>query len=214
MVLKAPDHPAFRIVGVIPAFFHVITASRAAQPVTEMRYPSGEWLPAFLLSLASVASIALTYAIAYRSGASRRESFLAALLMFASASMLIYARHFFPYDASMAILLFALWIGLRTNDTPLLSFNVGLLSGFGFLTYEGYWLMAIIVGGVHALREPWSPLRSLKRYSAFVTGFIAPVMLLVAAGYAEGQPFLEKLHRFSQTAVNGDFSEGWSLPWA
>jgi hypothetical protein len=36
----------------------------------------------------------------------------------------------------------------------------------------------------------------------------------VLAGLAEGRPFLRDLIRFSGSITNGDFGEGWSLPWA
>ena len=214
MLLRAPDHPAFRIAGLPLAFFHVASAWPTALPITEMRYPTGEWLPAFLLSLSSVCSIGLTYALALRAGACRRESFLAAFLMFASSSMLIYAQHFFPYDTALAMLLFALWIAMKDGRHLWRSLAAGLLCGFAFLTYEGYWLMAAVVGGLHVLRNPRRPSLMILRAGLFSAGTALFPALLIAAGQAAGRPFAQALERFSRSAVNGDFSEGWSLPWA
>ena len=214
MLLRAPDHPAFRIIGLPLAFFHVASAWSTALPITEMRYPTGEWLPAFLLSLASVCSIGLTYALALRAGASRRESFLAASLMFTSSSMLIYAQHFLPYDTSLAMLLLALWIAMKDTRPLWRSLTVGLLCGFAFLTYEGYWLMAAVVGGLHVLRNPRRPSVIVLRAGLFSAGAAFVPALLIAAGYSSGRPFVQAVERFSRSAVNGDFSEGWSLPWA
>ncbi len=213
MLLRSPDHPGFRIVGLVLAFFHVVSAWTTGRPITEMRYNTGEWLPAFLLSLSSVCAIGLTYALAIRAGASRRESLLAAFLMFASSSMLIYTQHFFPYDASMALLLLALWIGLHDAGYPWRSFCVGLLCGAAILTYEGYWLMAAVAGGIHVLRRPSSLPRAVARGILVAAGAALWPGLLVMAGRLTGRPFLEATQRFSRSAVNGDFSEGWSLPW-
>ena len=213
LLLRAPDHPAFRIVSLVPAFFHVVSAWPTGLPITEMRYPTGEWLPAFLLSFASVASIGLTYAIAIRAGASRRESFLAAFLMFASSSMLIYAQHFFPYDAALALFLFALWLGMKHAVRTRRSFGVGLLCGFAFLTYEGYWMMAALVAAIHVSRKPLSLSAAAIRAVVFAAGALVFPALLVIAGRLSGRPFLQTFERFSRSAVNGDFSEGWSLPW-
>lgn len=214
MLLRAPDHPGFRIVGLPLAFFHVASAWPTALPITEMRYPTGEWLPAFLLSLASVCSIGLTYSLGLRAGAAPRESFLAAFLMFASSSMVSYAQHFFPYDASLALLLLALWMAMRNAWPALRSLTVGLLCGFAFLTYEGYWLMAAVVGGVLVLRKPDRPSDIILRAGLFSGGAAFFPALLIVAGHFSGRPFMQALERFSHSAVNGDFSEGWSLPWA
>jgi hypothetical protein len=214
MLLRAPDHPGFRIVGLVPAFFHVASAWPTGLPITEMRYPTGEWLPAFVLSLASVCVIGLTYALATRAGASRRESLLAAFLMFASTSVMISTQHFFPYDTSLALFLFALWIGMRQDGMVWRSLVVGLLCGFAFLTYEGFWLMAAVVGGCFVFRRPRSMSAMAVRSGLFAAGAALFPLLLIIAGHFVNRPFLQAVERFSQSAVHGDFSEGWSLPWA
>jgi hypothetical protein len=213
MLLRAPDHPAFRVVGLVPAFFHIVSAWPTGRPITEMRYPTGEWLPVFLLSLSSIGVIGLTYAISLRAGSTQREGFLAAFLMFASTSFLITTQHFFPYDISLAMFLFALWIGMKTDGGLLRSVAVGLLCGFAFLTYEGFWLMAAVVACLHVFRRPRSPVRGCPSV-LFTVGIAVFPVLLIVAGHFIGRPFLQALERFSRTVVHGDFSEGWSLPWA
>lgn len=214
LLLRSPDHPGYRVVGLIPAFFHVTSAWFTGHPISDMRDPSGEWLPALLLSFASVVSIGLTYMIAVRAGGSRREGLLASFLMFASTSMIVYARHFFPYDASMAIILLALWIGLYRTDHPARSFAVGSLAGFAFLTYEGYWLMAGVVAALHIVRKPRPAASIIWRAVVTAFGFATFPALLMIAGLAMGRPFLEGMHKFSVTVTHGEFAEGWSLPWS
>jgi hypothetical protein len=213
VMLRSPDHPGFRVIGLILAFFHVTSAWPTGLPITEMRYPTGEWLPAFLLSLSSVCCIGLVYALAIRSGASKHEAFLAAFLTFASCSMLMFAQHFYPYDASMAIVLFALWLGLHDRDHVIRSFSAGLFCGFGFLTYEGYWLMATVVGVMHVMRTPVTIFSTIRRSIFFAGGAMVLPVLLVVAGWATGRPFLTAVREFSHTVYHGDFSEGWLLPW-
>jgi hypothetical protein len=136
-LLNSPDHPGYRLVALVPAFLQVVAAWRTGHPVSETRWPSGEWLPASLLALCSVSVIALVYGLATRTGASRREGLVAAGLAAASTSLLMFARHFLPYDAALAVTLTALWIGMHPRDSAGRGFAVGLLSGLGFLIYEG-----------------------------------------------------------------------------
>ena len=138
------------------ALFQVVSAWPTGHAIAEPRDFSGEWLPASVLSMASVCSIGLTYGIARRSGATTRQSFLAAFLLAASSAMLMHARHFFPYNAAMATLLLSLWIGLRTDGRLVRSYGAGLIAGFGFLIYTGYWLLATVVALVHVLRRPFT----------------------------------------------------------
>ena len=61
ILFRYPEHPGFKILGVGAAALH--QALSPGRPISDMRLPSGEWLPAFAFSLGSVASIALTYAL-------------------------------------------------------------------------------------------------------------------------------------------------------
>lgn len=213
ILFRYPEHPGFKIIGLLPALFHLVSGSGSGYPITEMRYPSGEWLPAFLLSLASVCSIGLTYALARRAGASRDESFLAAFLMFSSTAMLAHARHFFPYDTAMAMFLLALWIGLINPDRPLRSVGVGALSGLAFVTYEGYWLLVLVIGSLRVVRRPYSVPRMCLRGVAFTAGLVSVPALLLAASALRGRSLLQATIRFSETVTHGEFSEGWLLAW-
>jgi hypothetical protein len=138
---------------------------------------------------------------------------LAAFLTFASCSMLVFTQHFYPYDASMAILLFALWLGLHERDRAIRSFVVGLLSGFAFLTYEGYWLTAALVGAMHILHRPVAAVGAARRGIFFSAGASVFPVLLILAGRLTGRAFLPAVEKFSRTVYHGDFSEGWWLPW-
>jgi hypothetical protein len=214
LLLSSPDHPGFRIVSLGLALFQVSSAWPTGHPIADPRDFSGEWLPACILSLASVCSIGLTYGIARRTGATMGESFLAAFLLAASSAMLMHARHFFPYDAAMATLLMALWIGLKPDARPVRSYVVGLLAGFGFLVYTGYWLLATVVGLVYIIQRPLAIEGVLRRAVFFGLGGVTMVGAPIAAGFATGRPFLDAFVDTSRGILSGDFSEGWSLPWA
>jgi hypothetical protein len=213
-LFASPDHPGFRLVGLALAFFQVVSAWPTAHAISDTLRPSGEWLAAFLLSLSSVCSIGLTYLIARRANSSREEALLAACLLASSASMLIHTRHFFPYDAAMAMLLFGIWVGIKPDDHPARSYIVGIICGCGFLVYEGYWLLAAVAGLLHVLHRPFNIGVAFWRGALSAAGLITPIGLLLTLGWLADHSILYGLIRFSATVVNGDFAEGWSLPWA
>ena len=214
LLLNSPDHPGFRVISLPLALFQVASAWPTGHAIAEPRYVAGEWLPACILSLASVCSIGLTYAIARRGGASRREAFVAAFLLAVSSATIMHARHFFPYDAAMATLLLAAWIGLGPGDSFLRSYIAGAIAGFGFLTYTGYWLLATVSGLTHLLRRPLSLRAFLLRAVPFALGGTTVVGSLIAGGLITCRPFFEAFVDTSRGILDGDFSEGSSLPWA
>jgi hypothetical protein len=218
ILFRYPEHPGFKIAGVVPAALQQWL--HPAQTISDMRQPAGEWLAAFLFSLSSVAAIALTYAIGRRAGASGRESLFAAFLMFASTSMLMHARHLFPYDLALALGLLAVWVALSPSDRIADSLSAGVLAGAAFATYFGYWLFAAVVFGVHVLwrTAPGGPkrsaLRRLRRATFFGLGLVLVPGVLVAASTIPNRPLLPAARRFAASVTHGQFAEGWSLPWA
>ncbi|SIO44457.1 hypothetical protein SAMN05444166_4778 [Singulisphaera sp. GP187] len=210
--------------SVAHCFYPVICCVPAAVQCTVVRLSGQsirwgiirEWLSvsALILSLASVACIGLTYAIARRAGGDRREGLTAALIMSCSNSMFYYARHLVPYDIAMALALLALWIGLTDRPGLIRSALAGAVAGLAFLTYYGYWLIAVVVMTIHVLRGLPSKPAVVRRGLAAGLGFVAPTALLILMAVARGADFLARLFSLSGTVIQGDFREGWSLPWA
>ena len=212
ILFRYPEHPGFKIFGLVPAALQ--QALHPGQPISDMRQALSEWLPAFVFSLSSVCAIGLTYAVGRRAGASERESLFAAFLMFASTSMLMHTRHFFPYDLALAFGLLAAWVALSPSDRAVHSFGTGLLAGASFSTYFGYWLLAAVVLGLHVLWRPAVlPVRA-RRVAFGALGFAIVPGLLVAASSWRNRPLLQSSRRFAATVTHGEYSEGWSLPWA
>jgi hypothetical protein len=218
ILFRYPEHPGFKIAGVVPAGLQQWL--NPAATISDMRQPTGEWLAAFLFALSSVAAIALTYAIGRRAGASGRESVFAAFLMFASTSMLVHARHLFPYDLALALGLLAIWVALSPSDRMADSLGAGVLAGAAFATYFGDWLLAAVVFGIHVLWRTApgglkrSALRRLRRATFFGLGLVLLPGVLVAASTIPHRPLLPAARRFAASVTHGEFAEGWSLPWA
>jgi hypothetical protein len=215
-VLDNADHTGFILVGLVPALVHRGLLGAVGLPVTRESLDETLWIPAALLSVSSVVCIALVHAIARRAGGDEPEALAAAFLMAGSASMFYFARHLLPYDASMALALGALWVGLHPHAGLGRSLAVGGLAGAALLTYNGYWLSALAVVGLHAA---WGGPRAgdmLRRAAAAVAGLAALPLTLTLTSMGRGLgPYVRKMWRFSRGAsTQTDFHEGWSLPWA
>ena len=212
-VLLAPDHIAFRVIGLVPALMHVVSAYATGHSIAETRHGAGEWLAAWILSLASVGCIALSYATARRSGASEQESTIAAAFVWASGAMLMYARHLMPYDLALLLLLWALWLGLKPDSGLRRSYASGLVAGLAFLTYSGYWLGTLCVATLSIGARVRAPSKAAASMGAWGLGILTGPALLVTAAWWRGINLIASMRGFSRTVTHGDFSEGWMLPF-
>jgi len=174
------------------------------------------WLPAMIFSLASVAAIVLVYGIALRAGAQRREATLAALLLAGSTVFFVWSRHLLPYDTSMALALWALWLGMVRSNSAKRSYAVGVILGLAFLTYYGYWMLVVAVAVVHIWWVYPSFENVLKRSIGVAAGALSWLvfMSILNADVSSRTFFLHRLEGFSKSIEQGVFAEGWSVPWA
>ncbi len=195
---QSPDHLGFKLLGLLPA-------------ALEQALGSDPRIPALFFGASSVLALWLAWRIALAAGAGGREALLAALLLALSSSFLYYSRHLLPYDAGMALGLLALWAALG-RPSGLRCALCGLAAAAAFLTYNGYWTLAGLALLVRAL-EPWEgPAELARRAGAAALGATLPVLALAAA--AAGGDLIGAFQRFSGTIHQGEFDEGWSLPFA
>ena len=199
-ILDSPDHVGFVFVGIIPTFAQV---GRTL------------WVSAAVLSLMSVASIALTYAVASRVGAGRSEALLAALLMACATTMFYYSRHLLPYDSSMAILLMALWLALAPHPSVKSRSVCAMFASMGFLTYNGYWQSAGLILAVSVFWRARSLSDVVRRGTLASLVFLAPPAILTGVSLIRHhKPYIVGMLEFSKsTGFQCDMREGWSLPW-
>jgi hypothetical protein len=215
-LLATPDHVGFTLVAAVPALLQRALIASSGLPQDRAAVDATAWLPAAVLSLASLAAIALVHAIARRSGADASEALLAAALMAGSTSMLYYSRHLLPYDSALALALAAALLGLRDGGGWARSGGVGALAGGAFLTYHGYWLSALAALALHAFHGSRAPRDVVRRAAAAGVGFALVPAALTAASYArERGLYLVKISKFSRLAsTQTDFGEAAQLPWA
>jgi hypothetical protein len=74
--------------------------------------------------------------------------------------------------------------------------------------------LAAVAGLLHVVHKPFNVGVAFWRGVLSATGLIAPIGLLFTLGWLTDHSILYNSIKFSATVVNGDFAEGWSLPWA
>ena len=217
-------HVGFTFLGTITSAAHYLSISVwsiLSDSVERLQFSSTLWISAWMLSMASVSSIALAAAISRRLYGDRNTATSAALLMTCLASMAVYARHLLPYDSSMAFALLALWVGLspnHENPSARRSIACGLAASMAFLTYHGYWTMTGAVLLFHVFYGGFSTwenrLLLLRRGLYAAIGFLLPITFLqIALRHLGDIHFLYVLLGSSTLISQGEFHEGWSLPW-
>jgi len=212
-LLRFPPHMVYSLVGTLAEAPRRAVASMLERPADAASPATLLWIPALLFSLTSVGSIALTYGLVLRTGGSRSEGRIAALLMTCSTSMLYFARHLLPYDGAMFVALLGLWIALAPRVSAWRSFLVGVVGALAFLTYNGYWVIAVVVVALHVLQRPLVLRTVTGRSLAAGLGFASMPLLVLAISVLRHASPVESLRGFASAVTQGDFSEGWSVPW-
>ena len=143
----------FKLIGIVPALI-------------EVRYPRRPQIPAIFFGMFSSLSVLILAAIARRLTGSRRAFDLTLIAAALSATLFAYSRFLLPYDLSMCVALFALWIGVRKPSGYSRSLAVGALAAWSFFCYYGYWPLAGAVIFLHALWQSRNTCRPCQAASA------------------------------------------------
>lgn len=200
-LFMAPEHLGFKIIGILPAF------------VEQLVRPSLV-IPALFFSLFSVLNIYLIFRLAQRVGASWKESVLALVIAASAQSLLYYSRHLMPYDPAMTFGLLSLYVALRQEADVKTSLLCGALGFFCFITYNGYWILTGFAMLCHVFAGEKNATSFLRRAILLAVGFATPVFVTILLAIWAKVNLLAEYAKFANTVTQGDFSEGWSLPFA
>jgi len=200
-LFSAPEHLGYKVIGMIPAFLEHFMGQSLA-------------MPAMFFSLFSTLNLYLIFLLSKRVGTSPREALLALTFASLSQCLFFYVRHFLPYDVSMSFGLLALYVGLADRASAGRSAASGALSFLCFVTYNGYWSLAALAMFVHVFCSSEKNSNVLRKSVFSGLGFLLPLLALMAAAAPLGINLLEEYRRFAQTITEGNYTEGWSLPFA
>ena len=197
-LLGGADHVFFRWVGLpVAVAEHALGGDHPA-------------LAACYFGLFSAGTIYLVWAVALRAGAGSSEALWAAFLAAASNSLFYYSRHYLPYDVALFGMLLALWLAVGPWS-PRRALLAGVAAGFGFLTYNGYWLLGACVLSLYALFGAGGPGRMAARAGLAFAGLVLPIALFLALGAAASHSVLRSYLVFAQTVKQGDFHVGFRV---
>jgi xanthosine utilization system XapX-like protein len=192
------QHPLFGVIGAVPA-------------VVERLTHEDPRIPGVFFAVFSTLNIGLLALIAKRCGATDAEALVAGGLLALCNSFFYYARHLLPYDVAMCAGLWALCIGLGRGGRRS-SVLCGVAAACTFLTYTGYWTLGGIALVMHVIGA--DRITTAIRRAAFGALGLAGTIGVVVVGCAmRGKNLAGAFFEFSHEIHQGDFSEGWSLPW-
>src|SRR4051812_6405753 len=174
-LLANADHVFFKIAGIPVAWWG-------------LNYGQHPAVVAAYFGVFSVLSLWLIYGIARRSGAGAREALLATFFAAGANSLFYYTRHFLPYDLSLFFCLLSLWLALG-KPVWWRSFAAGFAAAFGFLSYNGYWLLAGAALVWHVLAGR-TVVRLLLRAVWAGFGLLVPILLVVLAAHLLGHDLI------------------------
>jgi hypothetical protein len=200
-LFSSPEHLGYKVIGIFPAWIEQIMGPSRV-------------LPAMFFSLFSALNLYLIFLLSKKTGTSLYEALLALLLAAISQSLFYYSRHFMPYDTAMTFGLLAFYIGLTDRLTMRTSITCGALSFLCFITYNGYWTLAGLALFVHVFYKVETITRTVRKGVLLGIGFLLPLSVLIACSAQLDVNFVQEYRCFAQTVTQGNYEEGWSLPFA
>ena len=195
-LFSSADHMLFTLVALPAAMLEAVMGRSPA-------------MVASYLGMFSVVALWLIWRVALAAGAEGGEAFIATALAACCSSLLFYARHFFPYDASLCFMLGALWCSLRPWS-PWRAFLVGMLCSIGFLVYNGYWLMGGAILTVYSLAGKNSR-EIIQRAMIACTGLVVPTAVIIGVGAWLGHDLIALFRASAETISQGDFGLGYRV---
>jgi hypothetical protein len=212
--LSWPEHAGFTpIATVVTAGQHGLTFLTGQHDWSHgEQYFASAALAAALLGLFSTLNIWLVHGLARAAGAKPPEAEWAALLAASSSALFYYSRHLLPYDCAMAAGLAACLLALRNRPADV--WWSGVCAGLCYEIYNGYWFFVPVAAiALLASRQAW-PVRAAAFGRWLAAALLVVVLLTLPGALIGGGKYWEVLASFGRSARQGEFREGWSLPWA
>ncbi|MBF9236762.1 hypothetical protein I2I05_05080 [Hymenobacter sp. BT683] len=133
----------------------------------------------------------------------------------------VYLRHLLPYDHALFFFLLALWLLLSQPECHANSRQglVGLLSGFSYLVYPGYFMGVLVLLGLGLVfaaapayrRERRFKVVQLKPIAAQLAGLFVLLGLFEILAQLSGTSYFASSRYIATTITQGSYAEGFSF---
>jgi hypothetical protein len=118
----------------------------------------------------------------------------------------IYLRHLFPYDISLLMYLYCLFVFLTKKIDIWLMFFIGCISGFAYTVYPGYfWFIGIVFLVSMNLSETYP--KKLLNGMVFFIGTVIPVVILQLISLCAKYSYFHEMYFVSKSIIQGSFDE-------
>lgn len=127
-----------------------------------------------------------------------------------------YLRHLLPYDHSLFFFLMALWLLLTapTHGAGRRAWAVGVLSGFSYAVYPGYFMgpaVLLAMAGLLGFGRGRAGWRAFVPLIGQLAGLAALLGLLEVLAYVSDTSYFASSRYLATTVTQGSFDEGFSF---
>ncbi len=133
----------------------------------------------------------------------------------------VYLRHILPYDHALFFFLLALWLLLSQTKrfVSRRQWLVGVLSGFSYAVYPGYFMGPLVILALGVLLATRSKQQTVqisqtarfKPVAAQLAGFATVLVLFEGLAQLSGTSYLASSRYIATTITQGSFAEGFSF---
>lgn len=213
-VFATQGRPGDAIVKIIPTGFQYITASLFGYQL----YESDNAFPLFLFNyLIYILLLLVHFKVSYHFLKDRFLSLFSVLIFATLVASYISLRHADPYDGSLLILYYVLYLILKNSEQNRLTnrklFGYGFLAFFGYLCYPGYILLfaalPMLLFFENFSRENFVP--NFKKVFFFGLGSFVCLTLFEITSWTVGTSFIKASAALSTSITQGSFEECFSF---
>jgi hypothetical protein len=124
----------------------------------------------------------------------------------------LYVRHLLPYDWSLLVAAYAIWLTVTRDATARLAFTIGVLCAVVVGLYSGYYLLAAVIGVAFVGRSFSNGWHVGYRNAAWSAAGVAVVVVgLEVVCRAGGVSYVESSRTLGRSINLGSFDEGWTF---
>jgi len=211
-LFSTQGRPADTLIKTIPASIQLLIEKVWGLEL----YESRNSYPLFVFNfIVYILLIWVHYKLSHIVFKSKKLSLLSTLLMCTFLNSYIYLRHALPYDFSMLVFYWMLYVVLKNTSgsriSAKLALGVGACSFFGYLAYPGYFTLYAIILFVFAFNQirVSGLISKISSTAIFLGGSLLCLLLFEGMSRIGGRSYIHDTLTLSSTITQGSFDESF-----